>query len=225
MTATKSAPRSSRKSPGAIDLRLAYIDYLLSEGKRPASVYKFCKDLGLKESDFYATAGSFRALENLIWNDFIEKTINRLKGDAEYGQFTAREKLLTFYFALFEELKAWRSFVAFTVRSTLAPRAIAPCLGLFKKSFKTYINDLLNQGKQQGEIATRPYVEKTYPELFWIQLSFLLLFWINDESPGFERTEAAIEKSVNLAFELVGKGAVDAALDFARFLYQQGINQ
>ncbi|GIV35811.1 MAG: hypothetical protein KatS3mg032_0190 [Cyclobacteriaceae bacterium] len=224
MTATKSAPRASRKRPGAPDLKQAYIDYVLEEGKRPASVYKFCRELGLKESDFYTTAGSFRALENLIWNDFAEKTINRLQGDAEYGQFTAREKLLTFYFALFEELKSRRSFVVFTLRPTLTPRALPPCLRLFRKSFKTFINGLISQGKEQGEIAMRPYVEKTYPELFWMQLSFLMLFWINDESPGFERTDAAIEKSVNLAFELVGKGAVDAALDFARFVFQQGVN-
>ena len=49
---------------------------------------------------------------------------------------------------------------------------------------------------------------------------FLLLFWKDDESPGFEKTDAAVEKSVNLAFDLIGKGAVDSFIDFAKFLYQ-----
>jgi hypothetical protein len=53
-----------------------------------------------------------------------------------------------------------------------------------------------------------------------MHLGFLLLFWRDDESAGFEKTDAAIEKSVNLAFDLIGKGAVDSAFDFAKFLYQ-----
>ena len=47
-----------------------------------------------------------------------------------------------------------------------------------------------------------------------------MLFWKEDNSPGFEKTDAAIEKSVNLAFDLIGKGAVDSAIDFAKFMYQ-----
>jgi hypothetical protein len=51
-------------------------------------------------------------------------------------------------------------------------------------------------------------------------MGFILLFWKEDDSAGFEKTDAAVEKSVNLAFDLIGKGAVDSAIDFAKFLYQ-----
>jgi hypothetical protein len=63
-------------------------------------------------------------------------------------------------------------------------------------------------------------LDKRYPQLFWIHMGFMLIFWKDDGSPGFESTDAAIEKSVNLAFDLIGKGAVDTAIDFAKFLYQ-----
>jgi hypothetical protein len=56
--------------------------------------------------------------------------------------------------------------------------------------------------------------------MFWIQIGFLLMFWKADNSRAFEQTDAAIEKSVNLAFDLIGKGAVDTAFDFAKFLFQ-----
>ena len=42
-------------------------DYVLTEGKQPASVYKFCKDHGFKEDEFYQYFGSFDALEKSIW--------------------------------------------------------------------------------------------------------------------------------------------------------------
>ena len=34
-------------------IQSAYIEYLLTNGKRPVSVYKFCLDLGIKEDEFY----------------------------------------------------------------------------------------------------------------------------------------------------------------------------
>jgi ubiquinone biosynthesis protein COQ9 len=47
-----------------------------------------------------------------------------------------------------------------------------------------------------------------------------LKFWIDDTSNAFEKTDAAIEKSVNLAMDLMGKSPLDAALDFGKFLFQ-----
>ncbi|MCS6973694.1 MAG: TetR family transcriptional regulator C-terminal domain-containing protein [Cyclobacteriaceae bacterium] len=222
MSNTKTS--SGKKARSVTDIRQAYIDYILTEGKRPSSVFKFCKDLGLREADFYAVAGSFDALEGIIWNDFISGTIQRLSTDAEYAGFTTREKLLTFYFALFEELKLNRSFVLHAAKPRLRPEAVPAFLKPFRKSFLQFINELINQGRQSGDIASRPYLEKTYPQLFWLHLCFLLIFWMNDGSANFEQTDAAIEKSVNLAFDLIGKGAVDSALDFAKFLYQSGMN-
>ena len=81
----------------------------------------------------------------------------------------------------------------------------------------------MNAGKGNGEIATRPVLDKRYPQLFWLHLGFILIFWKEDSSAGFEKTDAAIEKSVNLAFDLIGKGAVDTAIDFGKFLYQNKI--
>jgi len=53
-----------------------------------------------------------------------------------------------------------------------------------------------------------------------LQLLFVIGFWIKDDSIAFEKTDAAIEKAVNLSFDLMGKGPLDAMLDFGKFLYQ-----
>jgi hypothetical protein len=53
-----------------------------------------------------------------------------------------------------------------------------------------------------------------------LHLGFVIHFWKQDDSAGFEKTDAVIEKSVNLAFDLISKGAVDSAIDFAKFMYQ-----
>ena len=54
----------------------------------------------------------------------------------------------------------------------------------------------------------------------WIQFLYISRDWANDDSEEFQITDAAIEKSVNLIFELMRKGPVDLMIDFAKFAYQ-----
>ena len=201
-----------------------YRDYILTEGKQPVSVYKFCKDHGFREDEFYQFFGSFEGLERSIWKGYIDQTRSRMENDQDYQGFTSREKILTFYFSLAELLKADRSFAVHQLKSWKNPSTVPAFLKGFKESFKEWINSVLNDGKTSGEIAKRPYLDQRYDMIFWMHFVFILQFWVHDESPGFEKTDAAIEKSVNLAFDLIGKGVLDSALDFGKFLYQNTKN-
>ncbi len=223
METTKKSSRKSGTSPAssaAERIESAYTHYLLTEGKPPASVYKFCLDLGIKESDFYSQYGSFDAIDNQLWKSFIDKTIARLQSDKSFTAFSVREKILAFYYTLFEELKANRSYVLFHLHPFKKMEFTPSYLKDFRKTFETFFEGILNEGKGNGEVATRPFLDKRYPQLFWFHLGFILLFWKEDQSADFEKTDAGIEKSVNLAFDLVGKGALDSAIDFAKFMYQ-----
>jgi AcrR family transcriptional regulator len=220
MEKTKKSTRKSSSKATDDSIKTSYIEYLLTEGKRPVSVFKYCLDLGIKEDDFYNHFGSFDGLEKHIWKGFIDKTINRLKADESFGAFSTREKILAFYYTLLEELKSNRSYVIFQLNNSQKPELVPEYIKSFKATFESFFEDLLNEGKGTGEVASRPFLDKRYPTLFWLHMGFLLLFWKEDESPGFEKTDAAVEKSVNLAFDLIGKGAVDSAIDFAKFLYQ-----
>jgi hypothetical protein len=218
---TRVATRTAKTNGSSADkIRTAYVDYLLTQGKQPASVYKFCIDLGLKEDAFYSSFGSFEAIEKDVWTRFITKTVTTLQSDKGFATFTTRERILSFYYALLEELKNNRSFVIQQLGSFRKPELTPSYLKGFKQVFEEFISSTLNHGKSNGEVGTRPYLEKLYPQLFWMHLGFVLLFWRDDDSIGFEQTDAAVEKSVNLAFDLIGKGAIDSAFDFAKFLYQ-----
>jgi AcrR family transcriptional regulator len=222
-TTKKPSRKSSNKSSGA-KIESAYIEYLLTNGKEPSSVFKFCLDLGISENDFYTQFGSFEAIESKIWKGFIDKTITRLQNDKSYAAFSVREKILGFYYTLFQELKANRSFVLFQLQPFRKIELVPSYLKEFKKSFESYFENLLTEGKSSGEVAQRPYLDKRYPQLFWMHLGFILLFWKEDSNADFERTDAAIEKSLNLAFDLIGKGALDSAVDFAKFIYQSKVH-
>lgn len=220
MVTTKKSTKKSAASASDEMIKSAYVDFMLNNGTRPASVFKFALDLGIKEEEFYNHFGSFEGLEKSIWKGFIDKTVNKLHTDATFGTFTSREKILAFYYSLVEVLKSNRSFILLQLQAHQKLEIVPGFIKDFKSAYENFIEHTLSIGKTQGEIATRPLLDKRYPQLFWLHMSFILIFWKEDNSAAFERTDMAIEKSVNLAFDLIGKGAVDSAIDFAKFLYQ-----
>ena len=46
-------------------------------------------------------------------------------------------------------------------------------------------------------------------------------FWLSDTSKGFEKTDAFIEKSVNVVFEVFDNTRLDTILDLGKFLWKE----
>jgi len=223
MAKTKETKNTASEDQSA-KIREAYIDYLLEHGREPATVYQFMKMLNMKERVFYDYYNSFSAIEKDIWKSYFDETMTRIQGESVYNEYSVREKLLAFYYTLIEVLKEHRSYVTYSVdrMKKMGLRASnAGFLQDFKSSFLDYVNDLIAEGKETEEIVDRPLVSSRYDDGLWQQLLFVLRFWADDDSRGFERTDAAIEKAVNLSFDIMSRTALDAAVDFARFLYQK----
>ncbi len=210
----------SKSKDAASRIAEGYKEYLLTEGKAPASVFLFCKKIGLKEEEFYACFGSFKAIEKTVWVNYFDRVKTNLVADKDYGKFTAREKMLAFYFSLTEVFKNDRSFILVQLEDWKNPVMIPLFLKGFHSSFEEWAAGVIHEGKGSGEIARRPFIDQQYQHVLWIHFLFILRFWVNDDSPGFEKTDVAIEKSVNLAFDLIGKGVLDNTIDFGKFLYQ-----
>lgn len=224
METKKKSQTKSKASNSPAGLMKAYREYLLKQGKQPASVFAFCDALGVTEDEFYRHFGSFESLEKTIWQEFVIDTRKRLEADENYATFSAREKILSFYFSLAEQLKRDRSFVLHQLKGWNKPGQMPVFLKGFKKLFDEWIKGVIAEGVRSNEIAKRPYLDERYHLLFWMHLMFILQFWSHDESADFEKTDMAIEKSVNLAFDLIGKGILDNAIDFGKFLYQTARN-
>jgi hypothetical protein len=162
METTKKTRSKPKTSASAVGLKKAYREFLLKQGKQPASVFAFCDALGLPEDEFYKHFGSFESLEKVIWQEFITDTRKRLEADENYAAFSAREKILSFYFSLAEQLKRDRSFVLHQLKSWNKPGLMPVFLKGFKKSFDEWIKGVIAAGVKSGEIAKRPYLDERY---------------------------------------------------------------
>jgi AcrR family transcriptional regulator len=214
------AKKTVTQEDKALKIKEAYIQYVLENGAQPASVYKFMKDLRMKEATFYQYYNSFTALNKQVWAGFARKTIESCEAEEAFQAYSGREKLLAFYFTLIEVLKEQRSFVLQGLHEMKRPQITPEFLSIFKQHFLKFIDSILLEAKETDEVVDRPFISDRYGEGLWLQVLFVLNFWSKDESKDFEKTDAAIEKAVHLSFDLMGKSALDSMVDFAKFLYQ-----
>ncbi|MEG9328114.1 TetR family transcriptional regulator C-terminal domain-containing protein [Salinimicrobium catena] len=198
-----------------------YMDQVLETGTTPKNIYKFTKDNNLKEEDFYSFFGSFEALQKAVWERFFEHTTEVMQKSEEYSGFSVREKLLTFYYTFFEILSANRSYVLFSLKQEKgALKKLQQLTGL-RKRVKEYSRDLIRESRFAEEERTIKTPGSAFAEATWLQLLFLLKFWMDDNSLQFEKTDVAIEKSVNTVFDLFDTTALERVLDFGKFIWKE----
>ncbi|MCH7397108.1 TetR/AcrR family transcriptional regulator [Belliella sp. DSM 107340] len=217
--------KTTAKKTTKIDIKSkivsGYVNHVLEHGHEPVSVFKFAKDLKMKEEDFYNYFTSFDSIKTAVWSQLFEATVESIESQEVYREYSAREKLLSFLFTWIEELKKNRSYLLSLYGNKKDVKSLLPTeVKIFKSKFKDFANEIILEGKETEEIASRPILSDRYDDALWFQVWFVFQFWLNDTSPAFEKTDAAIEKSVNLAFDLMGKSALDTFIDFAKFMYQ-----
>lgn len=198
-----------------------YMDHVLEQGVAPLSIYKFCKLNKIKEEDFYNFYGSFEALEKGIWEQFFDHALEVMNKSADYKDFSAREKLLTYFFTFFEILTANRSYVLLSLSKEKSPLKNLEQLSGLRYKVKGFAKELAKEENSQRPAASLNKSEMIFSESVWLQQLFLLRFWKNDSSVKFESTDVAIEKSVNTLFELFDTTPLERVFDFGRFLWKE----
>ncbi|WP_231459900.1 MULTISPECIES: TetR family transcriptional regulator C-terminal domain-containing protein [unclassified Pedobacter] len=206
----------------AEQIRKAYLDYVLSNNEKPKSVYVFAKKLKITEADFYQFFSSFESIEKNIWFDVTYETINTIKEQEVWSQYSSREKMLSFFYSYMENLKNQRSFIIYSLRNFNGKIGTPTILAGVKPIFENFAEDIINDGLENGELAERKFFSKRYKDALWVQFAFILNFWINDDSEGFEKTDEAIEKGINVTFDLFQHSPIDNLFEYGKFLSRNG---
>jgi len=206
----------------AQQIKNAYIDYVLINDEKPKSVYSFVKKLKITEADFYEFYASFESIEKNIWVELTLETISTIEEQEVWNQYSSRERILAFFYSYVEVLKKQRSFIIYTLKSHISKFSTPDALSGVKPIFENFAEEILNEGLESGELANRKFLSKKYKDAVWLQFGFILNFWINDNSAGFEKTDEAIEKGINVTFDLFERSPLDNLLEYGKFLSRNG---
>jgi len=206
----------------AEELQNAYVDHVLTHGSKPKSVYVFAKENNLSEEEFYNYYASFEGIEQSIWTDLCKKALSEVENQEIWSQYSSREKALSFFYALIELLKSKRSFVLYSLKHSGMMIGTPSIITGVKNIFETFATGIINQGVESGELANRRFFTAKYKDALWIQFGFILNFWTKDISAGFEKTDEAIERGINVTFDLFEKSPLDGLFDYGKFMMNNG---
>ena len=187
------------------------------EGEQPKSIAKFCKEAGISQAAFYAKFSSLRAVEKAFWKSWIEGLVSALESGKEWKDFSARERYLAFLFTLLQSSLERREMLRERFEG-LATVANPQVLEGLRSAFLEFAEGIVKHGCSTGEIADRKQLLKLYPGILYIHLRLVIDRHLDDESEEFQRTDAFVEKTVALAFDLFRSQALDSAVDLVRFL-------
>ena len=203
-------------------IKKSYIDYVLTNGEPPKSVYTFAKNLKISEAEFYKFYSGFASIEKAVWEDMTQKTLAKIKDQKVWAKYTAREKVLSFFYSYIEMLKTQRSFIIYTLKKHTKRLSTPDILSGVKEMFQDFAEETINEGLDKGELADRKFFSKRYKDALWIQFGFIINFWVNDGSPAFEKTDEAIEKGINVSFDLFQRSPIDNLFEYGKFLARNG---
>jgi len=201
-----------------------YMDYVLCINAEPKNVFTFCKEHKMEETDFYKFFGSLDGLRQEIWIKFFENAEVSIKKDEAFESYSDKNKLLTLYFTLFEILTLNRSYVLFSLKENKEGLKNLKSLKQFRNHFKDFITSIIDDNETMVSDKISKITKPVFAEGAWIQFLFLLKFWMNDASVGFEKTDVLIEKSVNTVVDLLGTKPLESLFDLGKFLWKEKMN-
>lgn len=181
------------------------------------SVARFCKETGIAEAVFFKHFPSLHALEKAFWRHWISGVISAVEKGNDWEEFAARERYLAFLFALVQSANERRSLLLERFHD-ISPLTHPGALEGLRAEFLDFAHRIVDRGRETGEIADRRGITSLYPGILYVHLRWVIDQYLKDESEGFERTDAFIEKTVTLAFDLFRSQALDSAADLLRFL-------
>src|SRR6476661_3028362 len=158
------------KKPDKQAIVSKYVDHLLSEGERPANVYNFAKKLGMDEQEFYENFASFESIEQSIFTNLFQSTLDLLEKTEEYNQYDPKTKLVSLYFTFFEQLTANRSLILTLLGKHKNQLEKLRILSGFRKLFLEYIKDLELDTMEIPVNKLEKLKIKSIEEASWIQM-------------------------------------------------------
>ncbi len=201
-----------------------YMDYVLEHDREPASVYKFCKECKITEQEFYAVSGSFPGMRKEIWNRLFANAHDVASKSDGFVDFTAKDKMLTLLYTFFEVLTANRSYVLFTLDKKQEPLKSLEELSGLRKHVKAFAKDLINETNDEKTLKILKHPVVIFSEGAWVQTLFILKYWMDDNSPNFEKTDVMIEKTVRVIFDVFETTPLESIVDFGKFLWKEKMN-
>ncbi len=203
----------------------AAVDVITEKGFKKASMREIAKRADVGDATIY---NYFPSKEKLLYGyceQIQRQVMAELKAIEDFHHYSLREQLHQLVEA---QLRAWlpaREFLQQVFSLTYAsPVAGYEHLSETRRIFSQMVIDLLDASIESGEMPEQPYKD-LLPRLFWDYMSAILAYWLQDDSDQFANTTQVVDRSMDIAVQLLLSGVIGKTLDLFSFLFRTHVLQ
>lgn len=198
-----------------------YMTFVEKNGRHPKNFSSFIKRNETEATSDLGKAKSFKEVDRYIFYRFLENTLALLERSEEYQDFSAQNKLLSFYYTYFELLSANKDYVSVILEQQSNFLTSLGVLKKYKKGFFNYVDSLPIETFELYDKSLNKVQSQLLRSAAWIQYVSLLKFWLSDRSTAYEKTDIFIEKVVNTSFDLINIKPILSVIDLGKFILKE----
>lgn len=178
------------------------------------------REKGFDATTTKAIARRARVAEGTVFNYFetkedialyffeleVDHAIEVVKRSSRLRRASLEEKLFALIQAQLEFLQPHQRFIGAAFIHALRPASKLGYSGqaiALRNRYLTFVRELIDESVPEPHSGLFAWFA---PPAFWIYYLGILLFWLNDESPGKENTLALLDRSLKLGVMLLKKG-------------------
>lgn len=189
---------------------------------------QFCDHAKIDEDNFFDYFNSVQHLEKVIWRKLMEQAILTIQNDPQFLTYSNQDKLLSLFYTFFENLTLNREYLLINLSNYSNLKSRKKLYEFMKPSYLEAVVDIFkgnSLGVSQKFIAVTDSIKnKSIGESLWLQLTLLISFWKRDTSVELVKTDAAIEKSVQVVIDIMDTSRIKNFIDFGKFLWNEKNN-
>lgn len=216
---------SKVKQQTRVRLLESAVDVITEKGFKSASMREIAKRADVGDATIY---NYFPSKEKLLYGycEYVQEQVKaELKSIEDFHEFTLQEQL---HQLVESELKAWlpaREYLQQVFELTFsAPVAGQQHLTKTRELFTAMVVDMLDAAIDAGEIPDQPYKD-LLPRLMWDYMSAVLSYWLKDDSDSFANTTQLVDKSIEIAYQMLRGGLIGKMIDMLSFLFRTHVLQ
>jgi len=170
-----------------------YMDYNSRYKESPRPIYIFDKDNIFEKMFYHEYINISENIENSIFTVFFNNTLKALSKSYRYEEFDSQNKLLSFYYILFEIFTTNRDYILYLNDFDKNLNNTFSFLNNFKKHFIQHAANLGLRTLKIEHINSNKSIKKG----IWEEFISVFDFWLDDNSFQFEKTAVYIHEFIN----------------------------
>lgn len=197
-----------------------FVDLVIAKGLKSATMRDVARTAGLGDATIYNYFPTKDAMVYAYYEDRFDRLIDALQQIPEFHTYTFQEQLQTAFETQLDLLLLDREFLEKTFKTAFFTFSqdyarVRPA----KEKFISIVREIFEAAVDAGEIEDQVFLELMV-QFYWEFYIGVVLYWLNDESDGFQHTSVLIDKSIDLGAAAVRAGIANKVFDMGIFLFK-----